>query len=268
VKVFIAHPASEEKLVGRLVQDLADHGCEVTRPASTSSSMGELLSAISAAIRTADVVIAIASSSNPNVFYELGLAVGSNVPTLVVARAGDGLPADVTSVPFVQLTGDIDCDADEIVRRAIELAQPEPAPEPELGSAYELLAAAAREPGKLDSLSPAAFEGLVARLLAERGFQVTRDPSASDWGADLKIEADGRTMIVEVKKYGRQSRVSVEAVRQVLGMLGDTDGALGAIISSSDFTAAARALAEQTRVSLLTIEDLLADASIWEKLEI
>lgn len=50
----------------------------------------------SAALGTADVVIAEISPVNANVFYEVGYAHARQTPTILLARRGEQLPFDVS----------------------------------------------------------------------------------------------------------------------------------------------------------------------------
>ena len=115
MKIFVAHSTRDRDLVASLVTLLREDGHDVFVPMEKIMT-GNLLSEISAAIRSADVFVALVTSGNPNVFYELGLASGAGVTILVTAPAGELLPADLVSVPYVQLTGDIIRDAQTIAR--------------------------------------------------------------------------------------------------------------------------------------------------------
>src|SRR5438046_1918566 len=101
MKVFLAHSTRDRELADGVVALLRDDGHDVFRPGEIAATT-HLLSEISAAIRSADVVVAIVTGGNPNVFYELGLAAGASVPTLITARPSELLPADLATVPYVQ----------------------------------------------------------------------------------------------------------------------------------------------------------------------
>jgi HJR/Mrr/RecB family endonuclease len=64
-------------------------------------------------------------------------------------------------------------------------------------------------------------------------------------------------VVVEVKKLSRQSRVSVEAVRQLLSAVTTIGAHTGILVTTAGFTPAAVALATGTPVLLRTIEQLV-----------
>jgi len=262
MKLFIAHSVRDRELATSVVTLLREDGHDVFVPEETLTP-GNLLSEISAAIRSADVLIAVVTASNPNVYYELGLAAGAGVPTLVTARAGDPLPADLATVPYVQLTGDVLRDAQTIVRRAKNLQGLSKSKVARLSSAEETLRAASREPALLEALAPLEFERLVGEFFKERGFEVSTTSPTRDARVDLVLTSptDKKVLLVEVKKLSRQGRVSVDAVRKLLGVLSVAGAPLGMLVSTSGYTAAALALAAGTPVLLRTLEEILAAKS-------
>jgi hypothetical protein len=258
MKIFIAHSHSESReLALGLDRALNEAGHEVFEP-SVSLQYGEEAGAITAAIRRADLVIALLGTHNPNVYYELGLAAGAHVPTLVASRTPENAAFDLASVPYVQLSGEDSVDAIEIARRvgAIDDAPNGPAAELESDSAEQTLTRAAADPAVLGSITPAEFESLVAELLSERGFPVQTPQGPSDGGYDLLLEGDPVT-VVEVKRYSPRNLVSVGSVRQLFGAMVAAGAGRAILISSSQFTASARAAADQWPVELVTLEDLL-----------
>lgn len=242
---------------------LRSDGHETIRPDELAAA-ADLLSLISSELRSADVVVAIISGTNPNVFYELGLAAGAGVPTLIVSNPRESLPMDLASVPYVQLTGDLLRDGQIIARRVKDLeglSSPKPG---KFASAEAALRAATQNPAVLEALAPSDFERLVAGLFRERGYEVSATPPGRDSGADLIVRSpeDGQMMLVEVKKLSKQSRVSVESVRHLLGAVSAVSGAaLGVLVTTSGFTGAAMALGAAGPVVLKTLEEILAAKS-------
>jgi hypothetical protein len=259
MKVYIAHSIRDHDAVDTLRQVLHNEGYEVFVAAQVGLG-GNLVSEASAAIRSADALLAVLTTGNPNVFYELGLAAGAGVPILVAAPDGELVPSDLASVPYVQLTGDIFRDAHAIARRARDLRRLLSRAPDRFDSAEAALRAATSDPALLESLSPADFERLVIELFEERGYAVARPSSASDLGIDftIKAERDAAPILVQVKKLSRQSRVSVETVRRLLTAAAVVSPAKCMLIATSGFTAAAAALTVGSPILLQTLEDLLA----------
>jgi acetolactate synthase regulatory subunit len=252
----------ELEFADEIAAALHESGHEVVDPMFEAPAE-DALATLSSAIFNADLVIAVVTRNNPNVFYELGLAAGAGIPTLVTGSREGSLPFDLLSVPYFQPSGDHARDAYEIVRRAEAIGNPRPRKvHPVAGkSAVGLLSEAAQNPAMLESIPPHEFEYLLARLFEEQGFNVSSQSDAGDWGVDFVVDS-GRPVAVEVKKTSRQSRVSAEVVRGLLAALAISGAPLGVLISTSGFTSGALALAEGTRVALLTLEQLLADPSL------
>jgi hypothetical protein len=265
MKVFLAHSMKDRDLAAAVVEHLRDDGHEVARP-DEMTTPGAPLSEIFAALRSANVVVAIVSGDDPNVYYELGLAAGAGVPTLVAARAGESLPMDLASVPYVRMTEDPLRDARAIGHRVKDLEGLSSPKTVEFASAEAALMAANQDLAVLERLAPSEFERLVASLFRERGYEIEEMPSARDTGADLVVRApgDGQILLIELKKLSKQSRVSVEAVRKFLGVVSQaTPGAIGVLISTCGFTPAAAAFPSTAGapIVLRTLDELLAAKS-------
>jgi hypothetical protein len=260
MKVFIAHSSRDLDLVTSLITILREDGHEVFHPHSIAAGHS-VISEISARIRSADVLIAVVRNGNPNVFYELGLAAGASVPILIAAPAGELLPADLGSVPYVQLAGDTFRDAQIIARRANDLRKLARTAPLKFKSAEAALRAAVRHPALLEILSPTDFEQLVMGLFRERGYEVTAMESGRDIGVDFTIEKDNEVVAVEVKKLAKQSRVSVETVRKLQSAIPVVGASLGILAATSGYTTAAISLAAGTPVLLRTLEEILAAKS-------
>ena len=193
----------------------------------------------------------------PRENHELGLAAGAHVPTLVASRNPENIVVDLSSVPYVQLTSDVDVNVAAIVRRVDEVADvsrkfDRGAPE----SAELTLAKAARDPSVLESVTPVEFEQLVAKLFQERGFPIRTTSLIAGLQFDLIIDGDPLT-VVEIKRYSRRSLVSVGTVRQLLGSMMAAGAGRAILVSSSGFTTSARAAATEWPIELMTLEDLL-----------
>ena len=257
MKVFIAHSSRDQRIVERMTTFLREGGNEVAEP--NTSIGGNVLAEISSAIRSADVLVAVVTGANANVFYELGLAAGANVPTLIAAPAGEPLPMDLRSVPYVELTGDILRDVQTVARR-VDLMRETSLPRPiEFDSAEAALRDAIRDPQVLEAMSPSKFEHLVRQYFVERGFPILPRDALPDTGADFVFRSKNRKdlVIVQVKKLSRMSRVSVEAVRALLSAVSAAGASRGILISTSDYTAAAQSLSSASHVTLRTLEQLL-----------
>jgi hypothetical protein len=187
MNVFISHSFHRDReFVGTLSRLLKEQGHEVWNALLSADT--PWASNLSAAIRSAEVLIAVVTGNNANVFFELGLAAGANIPILLTAAGAEALPADLVSIPFVQQSGDPSRDAQAVVRQVNELRRKASPKAVTFATAEATLEAAIREPTMLESVSPYDFETLVARLFEERGYEVTGPDQGRDVGADLILQ--------------------------------------------------------------------------------
>ena len=265
MRVFVAHSVRDRDLVALLARALHEHGHETVAPFAAEFG-SDVLSDVSASIRSADAMVAVLTSVTPSVFYELGLAAGASIPTLVAARSGSTVPMDIITVPFVQLSDDPTRDVQAIVRRIGELRSLTETASPVFQSAGSALAAAVEHPDILESMSPADFENAVMECFKAQGYSVSVSASARDTGIDFVLTSptDKRTILVEVKKQSAHGRVSVDTVRRLETAVSVLGASLGVVVASSGFTAAAAAMANAGPIVLRTFKELVASRSANE----
>lgn len=112
------------------------------------------------------------------------------------------------------------------------------------------------------ALTPAKFERAVGELLQTWGYtQVKHTGGAGDLTADLTCRApDGRSVVVQCKRYARHNRVGSPEVQKFIGMMvvhhrADT----GIFVTTSSFTRQAWDLCKQHWIRAITGKEL-ADA--------
>lgn len=269
MKVYISYSHRYHGLVEVLVKVLRDRGHAVSY--LTEVRAGEdLISEIAARIRSADTLVALVESDNSNIIYEMGLAHGAGVPMLVATPQTEVLPLHASTVPYVQLTLDVHRDAREIARRLAELERRLVTKAgTDFTSAEDALLAASKNDAMLEALTPDEFARLLTSLFKERGYNVQSCDSLDNWATDFAFisQKDGSLVLVECKKLSRQSRVSIEGVRQLLAAISSNEKAVGILVSSSGFTASAIALGIGKPIVLCTLEDVLTARSESELLQ-
>lgn len=112
----------------------------------------------------------------------------------------------------------------------------------------------ARSLGQLLALSPADFEDAVAVILSRRGYRdLRRVGGAGDLGADLVgRDRQGRSVIVQCKRYAPGARVGSPALQSFIGMQTTHHRAeRGLFVTTAGFTAPAVALAARHGVTLI-----------------
>jgi hypothetical protein len=104
------------------------------------------------------------------------------------------------------------------------------------------------------------FETYVSRVLSHNGFvEIRGTPVTGDQGADLIAKKDGKTIIVQAKRY--EGPVSNAAVQEVTSAVMFYRGDEGYVITNSTFTTSARQLAQRTGIKLIDGRELSRLAS-------
>jgi len=94
------------------------------------------------------------------------------------------------------------------------------------------------------------FEAHVSRILSQRGFTDIRfTPATNDQGADLLAKKDGRTIVVQTKRYS--CPVGNSAVQEAISALKFYSGDEGWVVTNSTFTYSAKQLAQRAGIRLI-----------------
>jgi HJR/Mrr/RecB family endonuclease len=102
----------------------------------------------------------------------------------------------------------------------------------------------------VNGLSGVEFETYLVKVLKENGFEDVRGtPATGDQGADLIARRNGKTIIIQAKRY--QGAVGNRAVQEVMSAVQYYGGDEGWVITNSVFTPSARALAQKGNVKLI-----------------
>ncbi len=113
-------------------------------------------------------------------------------------------------------------------------------------------------PERLYDLEPRAFEELVARLFQEQGMDVELTSPTRDGGIDMKATSLGPIEAVQYgvqcKRFGPNSKVSVQYIRELLGAVYSNSLSKGIFVTTSRFTRAALDLLEERKFLLTGID--------------
>jgi len=122
----------------------------------------------------------------------------------------------------------------------------------------EILEYLSRHTEAIHNLTPRRFEKLVAKLFEDLGYDVTLTPEAKDGGADIYVvernDLGELLYVVECKKYSENRPVGVSYVRSLYGVKNVMNASAGILVTSSYFTAPAKAF-QQSRRFELTLRD-------------
>ncbi|MGA7133947.1 MAG: restriction endonuclease [Mycobacterium sp.] len=93
----------------------------------------------------------------------------------------------------------------------------------------------------IDAMTGTEFENYVAARLRRAGWQVTFTSVTGDYGVDLIVEKDGKSVAIQCKRHGNS--VGVAAVQQVVAGARHHGCTKSIVVSNQEFTQAARRLA-------------------------
>lgn len=100
----------------------------------------------------------------------------------------------------------------------------------------------------IDHMTGENFESYLYWYFKASGYRVSTTPKSSDYGADLLLNKNGITTVVQAKRY--KDKVGVGAVQQVVGAIRYYHADKAMVVTNSYFTSNARVLAEANDVEL------------------
>jgi restriction endonuclease Mrr len=267
-RVFLSYSGDRDwELVQSLKRRLENEKSQfdILDPAEFSADY-ELASHIGLHIKRASIVIAFLTNANSNLFYEVGMATGAGKTVLIVGHELESLPTELRLVPFVQVSGNVEIDTTSIVDRLHRLQSKDQRPISKYATAREALETYASDPDYFDAMPPREFEQLLIEWFEGHGFVVEHPHQSFQYGIDvvLRSDRDASVIVLEMKKFSRQSRVSIKDVMALFGAATLYKAEKAVLITSSSFTAAAFEMAKTSRdprLYLLTMEDLLQAAN-------
>jgi len=108
----------------------------------------------------------------------------------------------------------------------------------------------------IDRLSGIEFEEILSDKFLSLGFSVKSTPSSGDFGADIIVETQDKSVIVvQCKRY--QSKVNLKAVQEVVAAMPHYGGDYGVVITNNGFLNSARKLAESSDIELWGRDQLI-----------
>ncbi|WNS79419.1 restriction endonuclease [Domibacillus sp. DTU_2020_1001157_1_SI_ALB_TIR_016] len=108
---------------------------------------------------------------------------------------------------------------------------------------------------EIDRMDGIQFEKYLGALFTGKGYTVQYTPATGDYGADLLLCKENRTIAVQAKRYN--SAVGVKAVQEVSGAKGYYRTNEAWVITNNTFTKNACNCAERLTVRLIDRSDLI-----------
>jgi hypothetical protein len=255
VKIYLSHSAADAGSAAALLRLLVASEHTVLRSTSTDGP-GDIM----AKIMSSEGFVSYLLHPEPDNSVELGIALGAGIPTILVGAVGEPSVVDAFDLPSVAPTGSPVLDAHAVMTILERLPPTRRHRLPPTS-----LSALVADPETLDSIDSDAFEQLVWQWFISSGAELERvGPLA---GADFRLHHDNREFLVEVKKRSRQGRVPVDGVRSLAHAVQHSGSAGGLLITSSPLTSAARSIAEESAIAVLTPPELVAFSSLGELVE-
>lgn len=262
-RIFLSHSWDRDReLISSIKRRLEEQRqFELVDPLEFSADY-EFASQIGLHIKRASIVVAFLTNPTPNVLYEVGMAVGAGKTILIAGHDLESLPTELQRMPFVPVSGNVELDTTAVLESLHEFQVEDQRPVLTTGTSNDLLRTYFSDPEYFDSIPAREFEELVIDWLQNSGFDVNRPQQPIQYGIDvvLRSRRDNSTIVAEMKKFNRQSRVSIKDVMALFGAATLYRADKAVLITSSSFTVAALKMAknsEQPRLYLLTTEDLL-----------
>ncbi|MEY9846452.1 restriction endonuclease [Streptacidiphilus sp. MAP5-3] len=111
----------------------------------------------------------------------------------------------------------------------------------------DAIAAGHRTLAEVDQMTGTQFEDLVAALCRRDGCtEVVRVGGAGDNGADVRgLLPDGRTMVVQCKRYAPRNAIPAREIRDLMGALQHHRAQVGIFVTTTRFTRPAQDLCRQ-----------------------
>lgn len=233
-QVFLSYASGDQAVARRVADALLGAGLTVWFAAWELTPGESIASRVAEGMSASDIIIVLLSPRSVAsrwVAFELETAIAREIHdraiTVIPAVIADcEIPPLLAEKVYLDLRTDLDAGIQQLIRRLAAV--------PEI------------DYSRLDGRT---FENLVADLLGDIGFTVERPPYEAERGVDLVASRTSRdetggeerdTWLVEVKFY-RDQRVSVSALRQMMGYLLTSQVARkGLIVTNGQLTSVAR----------------------------
>ncbi|MEK5217717.1 restriction endonuclease [Psychrobacillus sp. FSL H8-0487] len=119
---------------------------------------------------------------------------------------------------------------------------------------------------EIDIMDGFQFEHYLVELFKSEGYSAVRTSDSGDFGADVILKKDGKKIVVQAKRY--RNNVGIKAVQEVIGALNFYKAEEAWVVSNSEYTKAAKQLAQESNVKLVNRTELIERMSLLEQQKI
>lgn len=200
-------------------------------------------------ISQADIFIAVIKDESPLVFYELGYATALGKKVLIISESEYDLPLSLQKYNYIRFDSGISNSIYSVINFLQNTRIEESSINQSITSFKELIINVKENPQVIDRVSGPDFEKLIFTYFKDTGVNISKSNSSKDYGYDFILSNwEGFTKtVVEVKKYNKNSKVSVNTIQQIIGAMNMYEADHGIIITTSEFTASAREFASSMK---------------------
>lgn len=235
----------DDFLTFTLKRDLIEMGYEVVNKESDESFYDESKATPEYWISQSDVFIAIIKDKSPFVFYELGYATALGKKILIISESDFDLPLSLKKYNYIRFDSGISNSIYDVINFLQKTNIEEKSFKDNISNFKELISSFRENSQIIDRVSGPEFEDFIFNYFRSNGANVERPRSSTDYGYDfiLRDWKGFEKTIVEVKKYNRNSKVSVNTIQQVVGAMNIYEADHAVIITTSEFTSSAKEFA-------------------------
>jgi restriction system protein len=110
---------------------------------------------------------------------------------------------------------------------------------------------------EIDQMKGTSYEVYLSEMYKTFGYKVLGTKKSGDFGADLILNKDKRTIAVQVKRY--KKNVGIRAIQEVTSAMSYYNADEGWVITNSYFTKSAKELALQSKIRLIDRNELISE---------
>jgi HJR/Mrr/RecB family endonuclease len=228
-----------------LKRDLVGMGYEVVNEEKNEILFDDSKASPEYGISKADFFIAIVKDKNPFVFYELGYATALGKKVLIISESEYDLPFPLSKYNYIRFDSGVYNSVYGVINFIEKTKFEENALKGDIANFEDFVSSIQKNSQVIDRVSGLEFEELIFSYFKRIGAMIQKPASASEYGYDFILtdwKGHSKT-IVEVKKYNKNSKVSVNSIQQLLGAMNVYESDHAIIITTSEFTASAKEFA-------------------------
>jgi|GEM_PF-3383250 len=212
-------------------------------------------------INKCDLLIAIINEYNPNIFFEIGYAMGRGKQILIVGTKEIDLPKPLNNINY--LVGN-PYEKDiifEIIYHIEKMKFNQTENQKKIDNFKDLINSYYSDQNYFDKIDSRQFEEVINDLFRRMHYVVdsNRDQIGSGYDFVISNYKDYQKTLVEVKNYNKNAKISIGQIQQFLGVVYFNKADSGIFISTSGFTSSAVDFAERATptIELWDINDLI-----------